>query len=194
MFKWSHFKRYWLKRRRISIFTDGHGFRAWMYDITQHIIFKRIIVILVLSNCCMLFVPVSQPPSVCTAQVTTGKWISVCATIVCTVSEPLFIPLWSVPMDEPLFVPLYSIPVSKPCLYDYIIFTILICTSKWSIIYAILICTSKWAIVCMNLVCTKKWTIVYMTLVCTSKWAIVCMTVVCTSKWAIVFNHFNLYQ
>ncbi|XP_041355861.1 sodium leak channel non-selective protein-like [Gigantopelta aegis] len=36
---------------------DGNGFRAWMYDITQHIVFKRIIVILVLSNCCMLFVP-----------------------------------------------------------------------------------------------------------------------------------------
>ncbi|XP_046577854.1 LOW QUALITY PROTEIN: sodium leak channel non-selective protein-like [Haliotis rubra] len=36
---------------------DRNEFRSWMYDITQHIIFKRVVVLLVLSNCCMLFEP-----------------------------------------------------------------------------------------------------------------------------------------
>ncbi|ESP00278.1 hypothetical protein LOTGIDRAFT_225940 [Lottia gigantea] len=36
---------------------DGNGFRSWMYDITQNLIFKRSVVFLVLANCAMLFVP-----------------------------------------------------------------------------------------------------------------------------------------
>ncbi|GAB1610576.1 sodium leak channel non-selective protein-like [Argonauta hians] len=36
---------------------DGNGFRALMYDITQHIFFKRAVAILVLLNCSLLSVP-----------------------------------------------------------------------------------------------------------------------------------------
>ncbi|XP_014778996.1 sodium leak channel NALCN [Octopus bimaculoides] len=36
---------------------DGNGFRALMYDITQHIFFKRAVAILVLANCSLLSVP-----------------------------------------------------------------------------------------------------------------------------------------
>ncbi|XP_012934773.1 sodium leak channel non-selective protein [Aplysia californica] len=36
---------------------EGNAFRALMYDLTQHLIFKRIIVSLVIANCLMLSVP-----------------------------------------------------------------------------------------------------------------------------------------
>ena len=42
-----------------STFSEGNRFRALMYDITQHLYFKRFIVILVITNCLMLSTPVS---------------------------------------------------------------------------------------------------------------------------------------
>ena len=40
--------------------TEGNAFRALMYDVTQHHLFKRIIVFLVIANCLMLSIPVSR--------------------------------------------------------------------------------------------------------------------------------------
>lgn len=41
---------------------DASGLRAFMYDVTQHIVFKRAVAMLVLANCGLLAVPVSYPP------------------------------------------------------------------------------------------------------------------------------------
>lgn len=41
---------------------DSPGIRKFMYEIVQHTYFKRLSVVLVLSNCMLLCVPVSTSP------------------------------------------------------------------------------------------------------------------------------------
>ena len=43
----------------LFLHSEGYGFRSLMYDITQHIAFKRTVAIMVMANCSLLFVPVS---------------------------------------------------------------------------------------------------------------------------------------